>query len=172
MYAVVGCSACNALWILDGRQETARCPGCGRTHQYAKLKKFVETDDPDHAREVRASMLASRGGHADAFAAVDSFADLDSQVERPVVDDDELLEGAGVDAREATAAGEPGRGGGSMGRREIVLAAVEERENPSEEDVVAYATARGVPESYIERALEKLVRAGELTESGGRYRRL
>lgn len=170
MYAVVGCSACSTLWILEGRQETARCPGCGKTHRYTKLKKFVECDDPDHAREVRASMLASRGGHADAFAAVDSFADLDSQVERPVVDDDELLEGVGVDANEATAASTTETG--SQSHKEIVLAAVEERENPSEKDVVAYATARAVPESYVERALEKLVRAGELTESGGRYRRL
>ncbi|MDL5361522.1 DUF5817 domain-containing protein [Halalkalicoccus sp. NIPERK01] len=170
MYAVVGCSACSALWILEGRQETARCPGCGRTHRYAKLKKFVETDDPDHAREVRASMLASRSGHADAFAAVDSFSDLDSQVERPVVDDDELLDGVGVDADEAAAASATETG--SRSRKEIVLAAVEQRENPSEEDVVTYATARGVPESYVERALERLVRAGELTESGGRYRRL
>ena len=53
MYAVVGCSACSALWMLEGRQETARCPGCARTHQYQKLKKFVETDNADHAREVR-----------------------------------------------------------------------------------------------------------------------
>lgn len=170
MYAVVGCSECSSLWILEGRQETARCPGCGRTHQYAKLKKFVETEDADHAREVRASMLASRGGHADAFAAVDSFGDLDSQVERPVVDDEELLDGVGVDADEAAAASAAETG--SKSRKEIVLAAVEERENATAETVTAYAIERGVPASYVERALEKLVRAGELTESGGRYRRL
>lgn len=170
MYAVVGCSECSSLWILEGRQETARCPGCGRTHQYAKLKKFVETEDADHAREVRASMLASRGGHADAFAAVDSFGDLDSRVERPVVDDEELLDGVGVDADEAAAASTAETG--SKSRKEIVLAAVEERENATAETVIAYAIERGVPASYVERALEKLVRAGELTESGGRYRRL
>ncbi|MFC6903970.1 DUF5817 domain-containing protein [Halalkalicoccus tibetensis] len=173
MYAVVGCTDCSSLWILEGRQESARCPGCGKTHQYGKLKKFVETEDADHAREVRASMLASRGGHADAFAAVDSFSELDSQVERPVIDDDELLESAGIDSGEAAAAGEStGTGGGSRSRKEVVLAAVEEREGATKDEVLAYATARGVPESYVERALEKLVRAGELSESGGRYRRL
>lgn len=170
MYAVVGCSACSALWIIEGRQETARCPGCGKTHQYRKLKKFVETDDADHAREVRASMLASRGEHADAFAAVDSFGELDSQVERPVIEDDELLEHAGIDSEAATAASETETG--SRSRKEIVLAAVEEHKNPTGERIVAYATERGVPVDYVTRALEKLVRAGELTESDGRYRRL
>lgn len=173
MYAVVGCTDCNALWIIEGRQETVRCRGCGKTHQYGKLKKFVETDDADHAREVRASMLASRGGQADAFAAVDSFSELDSQVERGVVTDDELLESAGIDSAAAAAAGEStGTGGGPKSRKEVVLAAVEEREGATEDELLAYATERGVPEDYVERALEKLVRAGELSESGGRYRRL
>ncbi|KYH26554.1 hypothetical protein HAPAU_16530 [Halalkalicoccus paucihalophilus] len=172
MYAVVGCTDCSALWIIEGRQETVRCRGCGKTHQYGKLKKFVETEDADHAREVRASMLASRSGHADAFAAVDSFSDLDSQVERDVVTDEELLEGAGIDGEAAASAGETSAGAGSNSRKEVVLAAVEESEEPTAGAITAYASERGVPESYVERALEKLVRAGELSESGGRYRRL
>lgn len=170
MYVVVGCSSCSALWILEGRQETARCPQCGKTHRYAKLKTFVETDDADHAREVRASMLASRGGHADAFAAVDSFADLESQVEAPVVDDEQYLEGSGLDSEEIAAAG--GSEERSKGRREIVLEAVERCDEPTRESIVAYAADRGVPTEYVDGALEKLVRGGELTESGGRYRRL
>lgn len=171
MYAVVGCHDCNALWIIEGRQETVRCRGCGKTHQYGKLKKFVETEDADHAREVRASMLASRGGQADAFAAVDSFAELDSQVERDVVTDEELLESAGIDAGEAAAAGEGAGTNTSRSRKEIVLGGVEHTDGTHQE-ITAYATERSVPESYVERALEKLVRAGELSESGGRYRRL
>lgn len=169
MYAVVGCSSCSALWILEGRQETARCPQCGKTHRYAKLKTFVETDDADHAREVRASMLASRGGHADAFAAVDSFADLESQVEAPVVDDEQYLEGSGLDANEIAAVDGEER---SKSRREIVLEAVERCDEPTAESIRSYATDRSVPDDYVDRALEKLVRGGELTESGGRYRRL
>ncbi|MCL7416393.1 MAG: DUF5817 domain-containing protein [Halalkalicoccus sp.] len=172
MYAVVGCTDCSALWIVEGRQETVRCRGCGRTHQYGNLKRFVETDEADHAREVRASMLASRSGHADAFAAVDSFSDLDSQVERDVVTDEELLEGAGIDGEAAASAGETNATSGSNSRKEVVLAAVEESGDSTAEAITAYATDHGVPESYVERALEKLVRAGELSESGGRYRRL
>lgn len=171
MYAVVGCSACSALWMLEGRQETAECPRCGKTHQYGKLKTFVETEDADHAREVRASMLASREGHADEFAAVDSFAQLDERIGGPVVGDEEYLEGSGLDADDIAAAGETDNGG-SKSRRRIVLDAVEAVEEPIRENVIEYASARGVPESFVERALEKLVRSGELTESGGRYRRL
>lgn len=169
MYAVVGCSSCSALWMLEGRQETARCPQCGKTHQYEKLKKFVECEDADHAREVRASMLASRGGHADAFAAVDSFADLESQVEAPVVDDEQYLEGSGLDANEIAAVDGEER---SKSRREIVLEAVERCDEPTAESIRSYATDRSVPDDYVDRALEKLVHGGELTESGGRYRRL
>ena len=170
MYAVVGCSACSALWMLEGRQGTARCPGCARTHQYQKLKKFVETDDADHAREVRASMLASRSGHAESFAAVDSFGELDSQIERPVVTDEELLEDAGIDSGEIAAVSESETA--SRSRKEIVLAAVSESKRATSDEITTYATDRGVPAGYVERALEKLVRAGELTEHRGEYRRL
>jgi DNA-directed RNA polymerase subunit RPC12/RpoP len=170
MYAVVGCSACSALWILEGRQETARCPQCGKTHQYKKLKKFVETEDADHAREVRASMLASRGGHAESFAAVDSFGELDSQVERPVIENEELLEGAGIDSEEVAVANETEATTAS--RKEIVLAAVNESEHATSETITAYAADRGVPEDYVEQTLEKLVRAGELTQHQREYRRL
>ena len=55
MYAVVGCSECSALWILDGQPDRTECPRCGRSHSADRLKRFVETDDKDHAREVRAS---------------------------------------------------------------------------------------------------------------------
>ncbi|MEM4782268.1 MAG: DUF5817 domain-containing protein [Halalkalicoccus sp.] len=170
MYAVVGCTDCSALWVIEGRQETVRCRGCGTTHRYGKLKKFVETDDADHAREVRASMLASRSGQADAFAAVDSFAELDSQVEATVVTDEELLEHAGVDGEAAARAAETGSNA-SRSRKETVLAAVEDTDGTHGE-IAAYASERGVPEEYVERALDKLVRAGELSESSGRYRRL
>lgn len=169
MYAVVGCSSCSALWMLEGRQGTARCPRCGTTHQYEKLKRFVETDDPDHAREVRASMLANRSGHGDAFAAVDSFAELDAQVETPVIDDEEYLEGSGIDSDEVDVEESGTR---SKSRREIVLEAVERCEEPTAESIRSYATDRGVPTDYVDRALEKLVHGGELTEVRGRYRRL
>ncbi len=174
MYALVGCSECSNLWIIEGRSETTQCPRCGSRRKYERRKKFVETDDADHAREVRASMLANRQGEGDAFAEVAHYADLESQVEDGVVDDAEYLEASGLDVGNVEAAGErdprgPSRSGS---KTEIVERALEDLEEPTEEEVIAYAGERGVSAEYVERALEKLLRSGEVSESRGRYRRL
>ncbi len=172
MYAVVGCDECSALWVVADEPETTGCPRCGKRHRYAKLKRFVTTDDEDHAREVRASMLANRQGEGEAFAAMDSFAELEAQVDDAGVSDDEYLERSGLDAEEVAAAGErasEGEGGGRS-REETVRAALRELDEPTVDEVAAYAAERGVPEGYVERALAKLARAGEVSESRGTYR--
>lgn len=169
MYAVVGCSDCSALWIIEGRSETTQCPRCGTTRQYAKRRKFVETDDEDHAREVRSSMLANRQDHGDVFAELDSFSEMESRIDDAGPDEEQVLEAAGIDTAEVDAASERAEGGtgGGQSRRETVLSALREREEPTESDVVAYATERGVPADYVGDALEKLRRAGKVTERDG-----
>jgi len=174
MYAVVGCSECSALWVTEGRPETTQCPRCGTRRKHAKRRKFVETDDEAHAREVRASMLANRQGQGDAFAELDSYAEMEGQLDDAGVDDETYLEASGIDADAVSAAGDRAERGATSGsnRKETVLAAVRDLDEPTEDAVVSYAEERGVPASYTERALTKLVRAGELSESRGRYRRL
>ncbi|MFC6719329.1 DUF5817 domain-containing protein [Natrialbaceae archaeon GCM10025810] len=174
MYAVVGCSECSHLWLIEGRSETTQCPRCGTRRPYEKRKKFVETDDPDHAREVRASMLANRQGHGEAFAELDSFAELETRVDGGVISDEEYVAAAGLDAAELEATGErdprgPVRDGS---KKDVVERALRELDSPTEEDVVAYAADRGVSAEYATKALEKLSRRGEVSESGGEYRRL
>jgi hypothetical protein len=61
---------------------------------------------------------------------------------------------------------------GSSSREETVRDALRELDEPAEDDVVAYASERGVPEEYTRSALRKLVRAGEVSESRGVYRLL
>lgn len=172
MYAVVGCSECRSLWVAEGRPETSQCPRCGQRRQHAKRRKFVQTDDEDHAREVRSSMLANRQDHGDAFAELDSFAEMDRQVEDSGVDDETYLEASGVDSEAVASAGDRAdRGvGGGTSRKETVLQALRDLDEPTEADVVAYADERGVPADYTRRALEKLVRAGQATESRETYR--
>ncbi|WP_267163260.1 DUF5817 domain-containing protein [Halovenus salina] len=170
MYAVVGCDDCSALWIVDGDPETTQCPRCGRTRGHDKRRKFVTTEDEDHAREVRSSMLATRQGYGDAFAELDSFDELEDRLEDSGVDDETYLAESGLDVdaiQEADADTSE-----TQSRDEIVREAVETLDRPSAEEVVAYASDRGVPESYTERALTKLVRAGEASESRGEYRLL
>ncbi|MFU8866649.1 DUF5817 domain-containing protein [Natronococcus sp.] len=174
MYAVVGCSECSHLWMIEGRSETTQCPRCGSRKAYERRKKFVETDDADHARDVRASMLANRQGEGEAFAKLDSFSKLERDVEDGVVDDEEYLEESGLDADELAAAGErdPRGSTDSGSKKEIVEQALADLERPTAEEVVDYAGERGVSAEYVREALEKLTRRGEVSESRGQYRRL
>ncbi|WP_227374532.1 DUF5817 domain-containing protein [Haladaptatus halobius] len=172
MYSVVGCSACNNLWIVEGRPETTQCSRCGKRRKFRKLKKFVETDDEDYAREVRASMIANRQGHGDAFAELDSFAEMDSQIEDAGMDDEEYLDRSGIDTDDVATAGEPSRRSASKGKKQVVLDALSNLDEPDEREIVTYARERGVSAEYVRRALEKLSRRGEISESQGRYRRL
>ncbi|WP_435359444.1 DUF5817 domain-containing protein [Haloarchaeobius sp. DFWS5] len=173
MYHVVGCRECSALRIIEGRPETTQCGRCGHRRKFKKVRSFVETDDLDHAREVRASMLANRQGHGDEFAKVDSFTELESAVEDGVVDDEEFLEASGLDTDEVNDAGKrASETTRTMNRKETVEAALRELDHPTEDDIVAYAADHGVPESYVTKALDKLARRGEVSESRGRYRLL
>jgi len=175
MYAVVGCSDCGALKLVEGRPETTECPRCGTRRKFEKLKKFVETDDEDHAREVRASMLANRQGEGEAFAELDSFSEMESRVEEAVVDDAAFLEASGIDADEVAAAAERAENrtaSSGSSRKDTVLDALRELERPTEGEIVAYADERGVPADYVREALDKLARRGEVSESRGRYRLL
>ena len=173
MYSVVGCSDCAALKIVDGRPDTTVCNRCGKHLRFEKLKKFLRTEDLDHAREIRASILANKSGHGDAFARVGSFAELDAETEEPVVSDEEYLEGSGIDVDEVAAAGERAMASGKkLSRRDAVLAALEELDRPTEDEVAAFAAEHGAPREFVEDALEKLRRRGEVSESGGRYRLL
>ncbi len=174
MYAVVGCGECSALWIVEGRPETSQCPRCGTTRKYEKRREFVTTDDENHAREVRSSMLATRQDLGDAFAELDSFAEMDDYLDDAGVDDETYLSESGVDTEEVTAAADRLEQGNTSGqsRKETVEEALRVLDDPEEDAVVEYASERGVPPDYTKKALEKLVRAGEVTESRGRYRQI
>lgn len=175
MYAVVGCNECGALWVVADRPETTGCPRCGKRHRYDRLKRFATTDDEDVAREARARLLADRAEHAEAFAEVAAYAELEADLDDAGIPDEEYLSAAGIDPAVVAAAGERasgGRPGGSTSRREAVLVALRELDRPTEDEVVAHAAEHGVPAEYVRDALAKLVQAGEATETGGRYRLL
>ena len=173
MYAVVGCKECDALWVVEGEPQSTGCPRCGKRHRFDRLRRFAETDDEDRAKQARAALLAERSGHGDAFAELDAFADMEAAIGDVGVSDEEYLAGAGIDVEEVEAAGERasgGLGGGGTSRPEVVRAALRELDAPTEAEVVEYAEERGVPPEATRDLLSKLVRAGEASESGGRYR--
>lgn len=172
MYRVVGCRECGALWIVADRPETTTCRGCGRRHRFDQLHAFVETEDEEAARHARAALLADRAGHGEAFADLDDV--TAGQLDSFGVDDQEYLEASGVDVDTVAEAGERATAGPmrTPNRREAVLGALDALDRPTEAEVIEYATAREVPADAVSAVLDRLVRAGEVSESGGRYRRL
>ncbi|WP_416840838.1 DUF5817 domain-containing protein [Haloferax sp. DFSO52] len=179
MYAVVGCTDCANLWLLSDPREskTATCPRCGRRHQTKKLRRLFESEDRDAARQARAALLAKKHGDSEAFAQVEHVSELGRQVAESGVDDREYLEASGLDADEVFDAGEQAKRGraassGSVNRLTAVKEAVRDGDRPTEDEIVAAASERGVPEEKARDLLEKLRRRGDVSESGGRYRLL
>ena len=166
MYAVVGCRECHALWVVEGRPETTGCPRCRTRFQFAKLKTFAETDDASDAARVRSAILAKR---ADGEFVPPETVDVDAVG----MSDDEFLEASGIDSGAVADAAERTTGAGrTRSRKQVVLDALSALDEPTEDAVRAYAAENGVPAAYTERALKKLTRAGELTETDGVYRQL
>jgi len=172
MYAVVGCSECSALWIVEGRPETTACPRCRTRHRFTRLRSFVETENENEARDARAAMLAERSDSEGAVDALDSFEAMERRAEDAGVSDEEYLEGAGIDPEEVADAREAAGTESASSNRETVVEGLRRLDAPTESEVVAYAADRGVPEEYTRAALAKLVEAGRVSESGGRYRLL
>jgi hypothetical protein len=175
MYAVVGCRECRALWIVEGRPDTTRCPRCGTRRQFSKLRRFLETGDADEARQARSALLAKRQDESEAFADLDPFGALETRADEAGMDDGEYLERAGVDSESVAAAGERaerGPGSATSDRLGTVRAALADLDSPTADDVVTYAAERGVEESFAREALDRLVRRGEATENRGEYRKL
>lgn len=171
MYAVVGCSECQSLWIVHGRPETTSCPRCGSRHQFDRLRKFVTTEEKGEAMEVRAAMLASQQGKGAAYEDLESLGDMEGILEDVGIDDGEFLAAKGVDPEAVSAAGDAVTAGRPRkSRRERVLDALRELEEPTEEGIIAYATDRGVPRAYVTSALEKLSRQGEITRTEDGFR--
>jgi hypothetical protein len=172
MYALVGCTECSALWIIDGRPDRTTCPRCDRSHQTTSLKKFVETEDKPHAREVRASMLATRQDEGEAFAQLDHVEEQEARLEDAGIDDETYLAASGLDPESISGGADRAtdRGSGSGSHREIVVSAIDELDPATEERILEHATEAGVPSASVRRALEKLRRRGEVTLDGGEYR--
>jgi len=168
MHAVVGCRECHALWIVEGRPETTRCPRCRRRHQFSKLRAFAETDSSEAAARVRSSMLAERADEGE-------FVDPEEiDVGGVGIDDVTYLSASGVDTDAVSAAAERAEAGGSStrSRKQVVLDGLADIEAPTEDDVIEYAAGAGVSEPYVERTLRKLRQSGEVTRTNGVYRLL
>ncbi len=167
MYAVVGCSSCRALWLVEDRPETTQCPRCRTRHRFEGLKRFAEAESKDAAARARSELLAERADDGE-FVAPD-----DVDPDDVGMTGEAFLAASGLDPDEVAGAGDrAGAAEGSRSRRQVVLDALDELEAPTEDAVREYAAEHGVDAAYVDRALEKLERAGEVARTDGVYRRL
>lgn len=173
MYAVVGCSSCEALWVVETDVDSSGCPRCGRRHEFDRMNQFVRTESVAAAREGRAALLAARAGEAEAYARFRDREDVADAVEEPVVTDAEYLAGSGIDPTTVAAAGDVTTDAGAgTDRRSVVRAGVAAVEPATEDAVVEYATDHGVEAATARSVLGRMVEEGVLTEQDGEYRRL
>jgi DNA replicative helicase MCM subunit Mcm2 (Cdc46/Mcm family) len=167
MYTVVGCRNCRALWTVEGRPETTQCPRCRTRHRFEMLRSFAETETSEAAARVRSSMLANRTDDGEFL----DPAEID--IDAVGMDDEDFLAASGVDP-EAVAAAEtrvenPNR---SRSRKQVVLDGLEELDEPTAAELTEYAASAGIEGAFVERTLEKLHRAGEITRTNDGYRKL
>jgi hypothetical protein len=173
VYVVVGCSDCSGLWIVANPrdQETATCARCGSRHATEKLRRLFEAADRETAVEARGTMLARRAGESESFKTVD-----DGAAAAAGLDDDDFLAASGLDPDEVAAAGERAeRGTGSSGGGDsasVVRTAVTELDDPTGDEVIAFAEARGVPADTARDLLDRLHDQGEVRTVEGGYRSL
>lgn len=172
MYAVVGCSDCEALWVVETDIESTGCPRCGRRHQFDRLHQFVCADSIEVAREGRAAMLAARAGEAAAFERFRERADVASAVETPIIDDAEYLAAAGIDPETVAAAEAGPPGTDDRDRRSVIEDAIAASEPATETAILSYATDHGVEAETARSVLERLVEEGRVTEVDDTYRRV
>ncbi len=167
MYRVVGCRNCRFLWTVEGRPETTHCPRCRTRHGFEKLRSFAETETSAAASRFRSSMLAER--------ADGEFVDPETiDVDAVGMDEVDFLAASGDDADAIEAAETRAEKGTnrSRSRKRVVLDGLNELDEPTPAELIAYAARADVEESYVERTLEKLVRSGEITRTTDGYRKV
>lgn len=167
MYRVVGCRNCQALWTVEGRPETTQCPRCRTRYRLEKLRSFAETETSAAAARVRSAMLAERSDDGE-------FVDPEEiDIDAVGMDEVTFLSASGVDPDAVAAAEERIEGSGrSRSRKQVVLDGLEELDEPTAAELTAYAEAAGLEEGFVERALDRLRRAGEVTRTDEGYRKL
>ena len=118
-------------------------------------------------------MLATRQGHGDDVASLESFAELADRLDEAGPEDETYLRESGLDPAAVEAAGDrASRDGTRTSRADVVRNALRELDDPTRADVRAYAADRGVDGDYVASALRKLVDAGEVAENRGTLRLL
>lgn len=166
MYLVVGCSSCSNHWIIEAEQATAGCPRCGMVRDVDKLRTLGRAPDQETARRIRTELLAESVD----FDRSEPIEETGAGLEEPVVSDEELLTGKGIDPGTVEPANQSDTAGPTT-TRAAIRAATGNLSNPTRDAILtAVADRRDEPPSRVERVLEAMHRDGELVLQNGEYR--
>jgi hypothetical protein len=161
-YHLVGCSRCDALWILADKadQQTATCPRCRTRHPTDRLRSLSTAAEKATVEAARTARLAARAGvDPAALAAIDPDA-----VFEPVIDDATQLAAAGIDVPEVPPTP------ATRDRRSTLLGIIDELDAPTRDAVLSAATAAGLEATAAATLLERLHREGAVTRRDGQFR--
>jgi hypothetical protein len=161
-YHLVGCSRCDALWILADKadQQTATCPRCRTRHPTDRLRSLTTAAEKATVEAARTARLAERAGvDPGELPAIDPDA-----VFEPVIDDATQLAAAGIDVPDAPPTPV------TRDRRRTLLGLIDELDEPTREAVLSAAAAAGIEATAAAAMLERLHREGAVTRREGRYR--
>lgn len=167
MYAVVSCSDCRHLWIIEERPETTTCPRCGTQRGRSKRRTFARSQRVAEVRDLRSSLLADRSEATDLDQPV--FSTIESEVADGVISDDRELTAAGLDPKAVADRVAPETNAGAS-NTEVIERAVQTVEPATEHQILDYAVDRGLDSGTAKRLLQKLVRTGGVVQDGQEYR--
>jgi len=163
VYIVVGCSDCESVKIAKRDHETTVCNKCQSQIDLGKARKIYSTDDLEEAKEARSMAIARRqgfGGIADEIAEEGIVSE--EVTER--LGEEEMMEEEGVDTEAVEEAGDVSRettDAESKPQKRIVKDAVENLDEPTDEDIAGYAEERGVGREKAFDIVDKLCMEGE-----------
>jgi len=158
-YAVVVCSECEFVRIVDQTNKTSKCGRCGKQKKMKQMKKFVTTDSQEKARLVASEVRAKQKGYEDDFHEAYENGEFD------------LSNYSGVSGPRDWV-GEDGSNNSSTSRsdKQIVLDVISDCECPTFDNIVDGASVYGLDEEKTEKLLSRLRRSGDVLKSNQEYR--
>lgn len=160
---VTVCPDCKYVFIVKKTPETTACGRCRSRHTFTELKHYYQSEDAEAARKVRAKVQASVQDLGEDYDRAKERGVLEAEVEQAITDD-EYLDQHGVDPEEVADAEERATEGPAhdKSKKDIVLDAVREQDQPDRDDVAEYARQYGMDPDRALTMLDKFRQNGDV----------
>jgi hypothetical protein len=157
MHHVVGCSNCDNLWIAYDEPKTTSCTLCGERYKFRKLKKLYSDPDEEKAKQALTLKQAEVNDVEHIEEKLRNSKMFDTDVKRAISDEEYLKrKGVSVDGDE-----DDGTDFSSLSDEELVMEAVSEVDEPTEENIISFTEQYGVSEKKTREMIDRLCLNGE-----------